>query len=52
MKKLMILAFMTNFLLSCGPKKMGCGARGICKTSQIKIISLSEKSSILQIEKI
>ena len=34
------------FLCSCGPKRMGCGARGICKSPQ-KIKVITTKSSNL-----
>ncbi len=51
MKKTLSLLLLTTFLLSCGPKRMGCGARGICKTSQIKIKNLSEENNSLKIEK-
>jgi hypothetical protein len=36
MKKTLSLLLLTTFLLSCGPKRMGCGARGICETSKKK----------------
>jgi hypothetical protein len=36
MKKLILIAFLAILLFSCGPKRMGCGARGICETSKKK----------------
>lgn len=34
MKKILYIIIPLILLSSCGPKRMGCGARGICKTSQ------------------
>jgi hypothetical protein len=38
MKKLFLIVFVIFILASCGPHRMSCGARGICKVSgkQIK----------------
>jgi hypothetical protein len=36
MKKMLSLLLLVIFLFSCGPKRMGCGARGICETSKKK----------------
>jgi hypothetical protein len=52
MKKFIILVFLTSFLLSCGPKRMGCGARGICKTSEVNIKHFSKENGNLQMAKI
>ena len=34
MKNSLYLLITVILLSSCGPKRMGCGARGICKASQ------------------
>jgi len=37
MKKTFLIVFALLFLISCGPHRMRCGARGICETN-VKII--------------
>ncbi|MEO8517111.1 MAG: hypothetical protein ABI426_10215 [Flavobacterium sp.] len=32
MKKLLLSLLLFSFLVSCGPHRMGCGARGICNS--------------------
>ncbi len=34
MKKLFLIVFVLFFLVSCGPHRMSCGARGICSASE------------------
>jgi len=34
MKKLFLIVIAITFLASCGPHRMGCGARGICEASK------------------
>ncbi|MEM8521955.1 hypothetical protein [Flavobacterium sp. PL12] len=35
MKRILYIFALLILLVSCGPKRMGCGARGICKTITI-----------------
>jgi hypothetical protein len=34
MKKFIIIVFGIFAIISCGPKRMGCGARGICQLQE------------------
>ncbi|MBF2709576.1 hypothetical protein [Flavobacterium soyangense] len=34
MKKIFLIAIVFFFLVSCGPHRMSCGARGICIASE------------------
>ena len=36
MGKIFLTLLFVTFLFSCGPKRMSCGARGICETSKKK----------------
>lgn len=44
MKKLLLIVLAITFLVSCGPHRMGCGARGIC-SSQTKL-ELTKKAEM------
>ncbi|HSN48071.1 MAG TPA: hypothetical protein VLR29_04865 [Flavobacterium sp.] len=37
MKKSLFILFVFSFLISCGPHRMSCGARGICNASEKQI---------------
>ncbi len=37
MGKIFFTLLLATFLFSCGPKRMGCGAKGICETSKKKL---------------
>ena len=51
MKKLLLILFVISILASCGPHRMSCGARGICKTSQNQISPQNTTNQNLQILK-
>ncbi|HQZ25621.1 MAG TPA: hypothetical protein PLD18_10010 [Flavobacterium sp.] len=53
MKKLLLIVFVISILASCGPHRMSCGARGICKVSgkQIKDESkINHNSQMVKIQ--
>ncbi len=51
MKKLLLLVIVLPFLVSCGPHRMSCGARGICEVSIKKIVPKSKINHNSQIVK-
>ncbi|WP_414654579.1 MULTISPECIES: lipoprotein [unclassified Flavobacterium] len=52
MKKIISIFFLIVFLTSCGPHRMGCGARGICKTSERQILNYYKINNDTQTVKI
>lgn len=42
MKKLLLILFVLFLLASCGPHRMSCGARGICKAPEKQIVPQSK----------
>jgi hypothetical protein len=52
MKKLFLIALTITFLISCGPHRMSCGARGICNSSEKLILDQSKIKHDKQIIKI
>jgi hypothetical protein len=52
MKKLFLIVFVVSILASCGPHRMSCGARGICKSSEKQILPQAKISHNTQIVKI
>ena len=51
MKKGILIVFVTIFLVSCGPKRLKCGPRGICKIYPVKTEKLSNENSHLETPK-
>jgi hypothetical protein len=45
MIKILLLLFTIFMLASCGPHRMGCGARGICKTTEKQALEKPEIAS-------
>ncbi|SDX37952.1 hypothetical protein [Flavobacterium degerlachei] len=43
MRKILPLLFTIFLLASCGPHRMRCGARGICKAPEKQLIEKPEK---------
>ncbi|WP_158615146.1 hypothetical protein [Flavobacterium sp. GSP27] len=43
MKKILYILLTGIFLSSCGPHRMRCGARGICKSSEKQTLEKPEK---------
>jgi hypothetical protein len=44
MKNTIYILITLIFMSSCGPHRMGCGARGICKSSEKQTLEKSEKT--------
>jgi hypothetical protein len=44
MRKILALTFTIFMLASCGPHRMGCGARGICDTPERQALEKPENS--------
>ncbi|EIA09495.1 hypothetical protein [Flavobacterium frigoris] len=49
MRKLLALLFAISLLVSCGPHRMGCGARGICETPEKQAFEKPEKVSSVKV---
>ncbi len=49
MKKLVLLLIIIAVFVSCGPKRMGCGARGICQVSENKMKDQSSLNQIISV---
>jgi len=48
MRKILLLLFAIFLLSSCGPHRMGCGARGICDTPEKQTFEKPQKASIVK----
>lgn len=47
MRKILLLLFAIFMLASCGPHRMGCGARGICKAPHhLKSLNIKEQNTV------
>jgi hypothetical protein len=44
MKNTIYILITLIFMSSCGPHRMGCGARGICKSSEKQTLEKPEKA--------
>lgn len=46
MKQVFLLLVSITLLASCGPHRMRCGARGICKAPHLKSIEIKEHTIV------
>ena len=47
MKKIILIVFLVFFLVSCGPRRMGCGPRS-CSVSAKQIFDQTRKNETLE----
>jgi hypothetical protein len=49
MRKILPLLLVFSMLVSCGPHRMGCGARGICENPAKQALEKIEKTTPIKV---